>query len=907
MTLNPNTLISHYKILSPIGKGGMGEVYRALDERLDREVAIKMLPEEFARDKDRLARFEQEAKATSALNHPHILTVYDIGEHDGSPFLVAELLEGEELRDRLETGSIPEKKVIAYASQITSGLSAAHEKGIVHRDLKPENIFITSDERVKILDFGIAKLTEKEPVQSEDATRKALTDPGMVLGTAAYMSPEQVRGETVDHRSDIFSFGSILYEMLFGQSAFRKETMAETMTAILKEEPDSIHVTNSAANPALTRILERCLEKRPENRFQSATDLRFALEAIPETSGQLPTRSYEAVDTLPTTFRSGRKLWPILAIVSLVLFLGALMLAFYFRSNPSEQERVVTFDVLAPNQAYPNIQRWPTVALSPDGKKLVFVAIEGSVNYLYLRDLESAEVTRIEGSRDASIPVFSPDGKTIAFQADYQLKRVTPGEPVVTIAPGRDVRSLSWKDNSTIIFSPEATSPLFEIPITGGEAKPVTTLNKSKKERTHRLAQTLPGGKAMIFTVGLLDNPDNYEDATIEALVFSTGQRVEVMKGASMARYSPTGHLIFARGGVLYAIKFDPDSLKVSGEPVAVLQGVAGDRAYGNAQYSISENGTLAFIPGAVGKNIFRLVPAWVDPKEGDSSSIPMTPGFYNDIRLSPDAKKLAYLIGSSGSGDVWIYDLEKNTSTRLTFDNVNAAPVWSADGRYVYYTRIQSADPRTSIMRKPADGSSEGEKICTIDRVSYLKSISEDGASAIIDHRAESPFTDVARIRLEANAKPELLVTSDFNEEEAAISNNGRWLAYTSNETGRPEVYVKDLSGTGARFQVSSSEGFEPNWSNDDRTLFFRSTGAMMAAYVTFSPTFSAGSPRELFKIDFQIRSNTGISYDVSPVDGRLIRLIPADSSSAPLAVRIVLNWDNELRRILSEGKTGN
>lgn len=901
MTLAPNTTISHYKILSSIGKGGMGEVFRARDERLEREVAIKMLPSDFASDEDRLQRFELEARATSALNHPNILVVYDIGEHEGAPFIVSELLEGEELRDRLEVGEIPARKAVEFARQIVSGLSAAHGKGIVHRDLKPENVFITGDDRVKILDFGLAKLAGKAGTGSEDATRKAITDPGMVMGTAGYMSPEQIRGETVDHRSDIFSFGTILYEMMSGKRAFQRDTIAETMTAILKEEPEDLHETSPGGNPALMMIVERCLEKRPEMRFQTATDLGFALGALTEGSGQMATRTFDAVKTKQVIRQGKNWYWQLAAAAAIVLLLLTLSYTYFFRSESAESRPPVTFDVAAPDGAYPNILRWPTVALSPDGRRLVFVAAEKSVNYLYLRELGSADVAKIEGTRDASIPVFSPDGKSIAFQAEYQLKRVTPGEPVVVMAPGRDIRSISWKDNSTIVFTPNATSGLFEIPITGGEQKPITELDASKNERTHRLGQTLPGGKAMIFTVGLFDKPDDYEDATIDAFVFGSGERVEILKGASMARYSPTGHLVFAKGGVLYAVGFDPDSLKTSGEPVAVLQGVAGDRTSGNAQYSIADDGTLAYIPGSVGQNILRLVPAWIDPEADTAGPIQLSPGFYNDLRLSPDAKKLAILVGSSGSGDVWVYDLERNTTARLTFDTVNATPVWSPDGKFVYYGRIASADPRTTVMRRPVDGSSEAEVVTTIERVSYLKSISDDGRSAVIDYMAESPSADIAIVDLQSGAKPRLLVTSEFNEEEGTLSTDGRWLAYTSNETGRPEVYVKDLEG-GARWQVSSAAGFEPRWSRDGRKIFFRTTGAMMEADVTFSPTFSAGTPREIFEIDFHIRSNSGISYDVSPVDGRILRLVPADKAAVPVAVRVVLNWDQELRRLLSE-----
>ncbi len=906
MTLDANTLISHYRILSPIGKGGMGEVYRALDERLDRDVAIKMLPEDFSRDEDRLQRFELEARTTSALNHPNILTVYDIGEYEGAPFIVSELLDGRELRDRMDEGAISLHKAIDYARQIAGGLSAAHGKGIVHRDLKPENIFVTSDDRVKILDFGLAKLAAKTGASSgsEDATRKAITDPGMVMGTAGYMSPEQVRGDAVDHRSDIFSFGTILYEMLTGIRAFQSDTLPETMTAILKEEPEDLHSTSPGTNPALTKIVNRCLEKRPELRFQTTTDLAFALEALAETSGSSPTRTFDPAEMPKITRKHGiwrsQWFWPAFEVVWTALVI-AFLLGFPYSGSLSRTPLVV-FDVFPPGEAYPYIEKTPSIAISPDGETVVFAGVEGRDTFLFYRRRSGAETKKIEGTKDAELPAFSPDGKTIAFATNSQLKRVSIGEPVVPVADVSYIRSISWKDDSTIVFSPNLTSGLIEIPITGGESKTVTKLDAAKNERTHRYGQVLPGGKAMIFTVGTTENPDDYEDATIDGVFFETGERRQILKGASMARYSPTGHLVFARGGNLYAVAFDPVMLTAAGEPVPVLQGVAGDQSTGASQYAIAEDGTLAYIPGSIGANIIQ-VPAWMD-SEGTPERLQMDPGFYNDLRISPDGKRCAYVVGQSGNGDIWTFDFERKTTTRLTFDSINGSPVWSADSNYIYYCRSSQTEPRTLIMRKRSDGTGDAEQMATVSRRSFLKAV-EKGENSVLVEYSNGLGSLIARVRFGGNNEPELVVDSKFRNWEASLSPDGRWLAFTSNESGRPQVFVKDLGGTGGKWQVSRPDSYEANWSGDGRKLYYR-TPELTVVDVTYSPTFSTGPPTRLFTPELQMRTNTGILYDISKTDGRILMFTPESHRAAPAGIRVAVNWTRELQRQLANRKGG-
>ena len=466
--------ISHYRIVSKIGAGGMGEVYRAHDSRLDREVAIKVLPPDFAADKDRLQRFEQEAKATSALNHPNILTVYDIGEYEGSPFIVAELLEGQELRQRLDEGPIPLRKVTEYAQQIVNGLSAAHEKGIVHRDLKPENLFITKDERVKILDFGLAKLRapKLEANSSEDETRRAITNPGMVMGTVGYMSPEQVRGQTTDYRSDIFSFGAILHEMITGRRAFRHETMAETMSAILKEDPGELSESNPNISPSLERIVRRCLEKKPERRFQSTSDLGFALEALSTTSSSsaLRTEAGPTLETVTSRKRSGwrGRFWMFAFAVAAALLVVVATYEFTRWLRPgaaaTNSDPTHVSVVLPDGDELGLTSQWP-IALSEDGTRVAYAGLRGGKTQLFVRTLSEATTRVLDGTEGCQSPFFSPDGQWIAFFAGTKLRKIAIGGAAMqTLADAPFSRGGAWGADGYIYFAPTNIGGIWRVP-----------------------------------------------------------------------------------------------------------------------------------------------------------------------------------------------------------------------------------------------------------------------------------------------------------------------------------------------------------------------------------------------------------------------------------------------------------
>lgn len=897
MKITEGTKLGRYEIRSKIGEGGMGEVYRAFDPKIGREVAIKVLPEALTNDRERLARFEQEAQAAGSLNHPNILSIFDIDTHEDAPYLVSELLDGVTLREKLDDGPVSQRISVQYAEHIANGLAAAHEKGIIHRDLKPENIFITNDERMKILDFGLAKLTQvggNDNVSADAPTRKIKTDPGMVMGTIGYMSPEQVRGVAVDHRSDLFSLGTILYEMLTGTPAFRGETGIETLNAILKEDPPEFAAVSArSVTPSLESVVRHCLEKRPERRFQSASDVAFALGALSGSSGSAPT----VIAHIPARKFDRERLPWIAAAVFLLASLALLPFAIGYLNQPKrESSAVVRYDVSAPAKTALNLIRWPSVAISPDGSALAFVASSDGISRLYVRRRDDPEVKLLPGTEGASGPSFSPDGKWLAFVSDFTLKKASLDGSVTALVKGNDTRGLSWAGNDSIIYTPHVSESLYQISANGGEPRQVSKLDESKRERTHRWPQVLPGAKAVLFTVGTLNSPDDYESSNIEAVVLATGERRVLLQGASMARYSPTGHLVFARGGSLFAVGFDPDTLTTHGTPFTVLQGVAGDQTTGMAHFSISDDGTLAYIPGSPGANLRQLV--WAD-RGGNSQPVNIQAAQYNDIRVSPDGSRVALLIGSSGSGDVWVYDIARETSTRLTFDTVNASPVWSSDSKSVFYTAIDPAGTKSTVLRKPADGSREAEVVASLASTAYIKAIQPDGSTAIIDYQVNTNRGNIVQLRLEQEGQMSPMVSTQFHEYGAALSPDGRWMAYQSNESGRPEIYVRDLSEAGGRWQISTAGGEEPRWSPDARELYFRNNDLFMSVAIQNHPAFQAATPENLFGGIYNLRSNTSVSYDVDPKGNRFLMIRPAGDITAPAQVRVVLNWFDELRRL--------
>src|SRR5437660_1772272 len=583
------TKLGRYEIRSKIGEGGMGEVYRARDEKLNRDVAIKVLPASLSQDEDRLRRFEQEAQAAGVLNHPNILAVYDVGMHDGSPYIVSELLEGETLRERLGGTAQPQRKAIDYAIQISHGLAAAHEKGIVHRDLKPENIFITKDGRVKILDFGIAKLIQADSGQQQTdiPTRRVDTGPGVVIGTVGYMSPEQVRGQAVDHRSDIFSFGAILYEMLSGRRAFHRESTADTISAILKEDPQDLSDTNQNISPGLERLMNHCLEKNPEARFHSARDLGFALEAL-SGSSTVSGQTLTALTALSARSRITRHLPWVVAGVLFIALLAALPFAISSLRRAPVDMRVTRVSVLPPEKSTVG-----TLTVSPDGRRLAFIATDATgKRLLWVRPLDSLVAQPLAGTDDAIYPFWSPDNRFIGFFAGGRLKKVeVTGGPPSTLCNATGGRGGAWNRDDVIIFTPDSTSGLFRVSASGGEPSPLTTLDSSRQENSHRFPQFLPDGRHFLYFARSAQPENN----AIYVSSLDQRQAKRIISTGTNVAYAPPGYLLFPREGTLMAQAFDAASLALTGAPFRVAEQVGNLRSNNEAYFSVSETGVLVY------------------------------------------------------------------------------------------------------------------------------------------------------------------------------------------------------------------------------------------------------------------------------------------------------------------------
>jgi serine/threonine-protein kinase len=908
VTMITGTRLGPYEIQSAVGAGGMGEVYRARDSRLDRDVAIKILPELFAADPERLARFEREAKTLASLNHPHIAQIYGIeeiraaagGAGAANAALVMELVEGEDLSIRIARGPIPSAEALPVAQQVADALEAAHDRGIIHRDIKPANIKVTADGVVKVLDFGLAKaLAPAGASASADAAANPANSPtmamtgtvaGLILGTAGYMSPEQARGQTVDRRVDIWAFGVVLFEMLAGRQAFSGATVSDVLASVLKNDLDWTLLPKDVPAPVLA-LLRRCLNPDRRNRLRDIGEARIAiadfLAGKADAAAAAPARPRSAIDN--------RVLIGLLALLAVIGGIAAVML-WRDRTPPEGSRRFV---VSPPDNVSPLGANRPSVALSPDGWTLVFAGVENGVSHLFIRGANDFDPRKLPGTEGASYPVFSPSGRTLAFMAETRLM-VMPldgsARPLgVTV---NDPRGLAWIDETTLVYSPESIGGLMELSINGGAPKVVTTIDEKAGERTHRWPDVLPGGRWITFTVGTSASPDEYDHSRIDAVDRQTGERRSVFKDASMTHYLPSGHLAFARGGSLFAVRFDPESLKVSGSPLSVVEGIGGDRTTGAAHVAWSNNGTFAYLDGDVRGGQRRVV--WSDLK-GSTQSITLPPALYNDIRLSPDGARMAYALGTSSLADIWVYSFTRGTSTRLTFTGINATPVWSADGRDVYFVSIEGR--RTTVFRTSGDGGREPAALTAIDGRAYLKHVDRGGAWGLVDYISfGGARANTGRIPLRSDGgtdvKPEPLVATRADEYSSSLSPDGRFVAYQSDEGGQPEVYVRELAASAGRWQVSNAGGEEPMWAADGRSIFYRIEGRLMRVTVDTRTTFAAGLPQVLFDGIFNLRSDTGISYQPHPDGTRFIMLRPAESASSG-NVRVITRWLEGLETI--------
>ena len=874
--------VSHYEIMGPLGAGGMGVVYVARDARLGRRVALKLLPSKFSQHEDRLHRFEQEAQAASALSHPNILSIYDIGTHDGSPFVVSELLEGETLRDRLASGALAQRKAIDYALQIARGLAAAHERGIIHRDLKPENLFVTKDGRVKILDFGLAKLVEPmggRELQADVPMRKVMTESGVIMGTAGYMSPEQVRGQPTDHRTDIFSFGAVLYEMLSGKRAFHGDSTIETLNAILNEEPAELSEINADISPAFSRLIHHCLEKKPGERFHSANDLAFALESL---SGVSSSTSKALVPVRTRFIRRERVAW----IVAVVLLLSTLTLLFYFR-RASTEAKVIRFSVTPPeNGAFEFEDFLYPVAVSPDGSRLVLATrVERRVQ-LSLRTLDSLNSQPLSGTEGATAPFWSPDSRFIGFFAEGKLKKidVLNGAVQIVCNAGIGPNNAAWNSEGVILFS-ISQSGLFRVAAAGGDPVLVRKPN-SPQEVALFWPQFLPDGRHFFYTA-LITNGAIVMLGSLDA----DATRL-VLKVNSRVLYTPPGYLLYVREGALLAHPFDAKTLSLTGEPTPIVEHIKNFNPTGGAAFSVSENGVLAYQSGTV---VSRLNLFNRDGKE--IGSVGEASDFYAP-RFSPDGQKVAVTITDprTGTNDIWIYDLTRGAATRFTSEaGTENVPVWSPDGRALAFTADEKGQP-PYIHLKGLNNAGTGEALVEPTWVQAVCDWSKDGKLLYQEWTPETGADLLLLSMTGEREKPVSFLRTRFNEMNPRLSPDGKWIAYSSDESGKSEIYIRSRATPGEKWQVSNAGGVNTTWNSNGKELFYISgNNQLMAVPVTIGNTFEAGTPVPLFRITSHRTEYDIAPYDVAPDGQRFI--VNSKTGAAALPINVVINWTLALK----------
>jgi Tol biopolymer transport system component len=859
MALASGTKLGPYEIVAPLGAGGMGEVYRARDTRLGRDVALKILPEFVAHEADRLRRFEQEARAVAALNHPNILAVFDIGQQDGSPFIVSELLEGESLRIPLDLGALPQRKTIEYGVQIAHGLAAAHDKGIVHRDLKPENIFVTKEGRIKILDFGLAKLAQRPGGEPDGVTLTSQhTAVGVVMGTAGYMAPEQVRGEGADPRTDIFAFGAVLYEMLSGVRAFRRDTSAETMTAVLKDDPPELSDPAHLVSPALERIVRRCLEKNPEQRFQSARDLSFALSALSGTEASAVARAL----SVPR-----RKPWLLWASIAAALIAVAAVTWFVAR-RPAPTTRI-QFAMAVPDEM--SISH---MALSRDGTMLVFVSPEEStaLPMLFVQRVGSPNVTPLPGTQGASFPFWSPDGAYVGFFANGKLQKmaISGGTPQV-LATALAGRGGSWGSKGVIIYAADAQSPLQRINADGSGMAPLTQHIRTGEDQSHRWPVFLPDGDHFLFWAGNFSNSKDDRFSGIYASSLEGKERKLLLLCHSSFGYDAHNLFYADEQRQLVSVAFDTSAGTISGSTSVVANAVGFQPSTYWSAFAVAQNGTLIYNTD-VGAAQSALT--WVD-RSGKELGRISAPAVMANPTLSPDGNRVALDISDEKANnvDVWIESATGTANSRFTFDPAEeVVAVWSRDGSMLAYRIADSSGP--SLVLKRATGLEREKKTFTLPPTSMddiiPNSWSLDDQQILFTRQVTSgEYLELIPV---AGGDPTRFLAGKSSESNGQISPDGKWVAYASDESGAWEIYVTSFPGAAGKWQVSRGGGTEPRWRGDGKEIFYIGpSGMLMAVPVNGESIFATGTPLPLFQIRGRapISSTDVFTYDVAK-DGK-------------------------------------
>ena len=880
LTLSPGSRLGDYEVIALLGVGGMGEVYRATDTNLKRQVALKVLPVSVAGDAERLARFQLEAQVVAALNHPHIAQIYGIEKTSESTALVMELVEGEDLAHRLARGPLPIDEAVPIARQIAGALEAAHEQGIVHRDLKPPNIMVRPEGTVKVLDFGVAKALEpRADVVDPALTAPTISSPpvttrGVILGTAAYMSPEQARGRPVDKRADIWAFGCVLYEMLSGRKPFEGDDATDTIIAVVTKDPEWARLP-AATPPHVSRLVRRCLEKDPQHRLRDIGDARLELD---------PTVGPDSALARWTSRRWRRATLVAGIAASIAAFAGGYLAR--VPARPSDRN-VTRFVISLPDGLSISRENRGGLALSPDDRTIVFAAGNESGSRLYVKWLNEPEPKAIPGTDSAAEPFFSPDGRWLGFFANRQLKKVslTDGTMVV-VAPANDSTGAAWAPDGTIVFAPGYSTGLVRISADGGSSQPVTTRNTAAGEAGHSWPDILPDGDHVLYTIEY--SGKSFEEADIAVVSLATGATKVLLKGGAVARYSPSGHLVFARADRLLAVPFDPARLEVTGETTTVATGVSAEIGRGRTHFALSRAGSLAFAPGDLDVGARDLL--WVGRNGSVTPASKTRRGFFS-VHLTPDGGRVILSVLGSDD-DVWMLDLTRDVPTRLTFGTENAVPAWAPDGRRFAWSSDRNG--AFNLYLSSIDAPQAVERLTTSDRRQRVGGFSPDGKLMVYVEQAPAAGGDIWMLPMDRTGQPQPLVKTRFNERVPLVSPDGRWLAYASDETGRTEVYVQPFPGPGPKRQVSDGRGVdlasplggsEPDravrWSSNGRELFYWNGDRLMSVPVAAGREFSSGPPRVVFALT-QV-----LDADVAP-DGR--RFLVVREAAPPRLGQIVV-----------------
>lgn len=872
-------IIFHYKIVEEIGRGGMAIVYKAEDTILERFVAMKFLSLEFTKDKAAKKRFVLEAQAVSALDHPNIYSIHEIGEtDDGQPFIVMTYYPGETLKEKINIELMDIMEVLEIALQSAEGLARAHRAGITHRDIKPANIMFSEDGNVKIVDFGLAKITGKT----------ALTKTGTTLGTVQYMSPEQAQGKNVDHRTDIFSFGALIYEMLTGQYPFKGEYEQAIVYSILSEEPEPVTALRSGIPMQLEGVIKKAMAKNVTDRYQHMEDLQVDLRSIKnDLMESKKTVSYPSFKTSITQTNKQRKVFS-LNIVIIITVLTALVIGWSVwkitDSSPSsiEQSKISSrlsiklpdSTPLALSKSMPLGVGRPSLSLSPDGSQLVYVADVNNTTSLYLRQLDKFETKLLQGTEGGFNPFFSPDGQWIAFFTESKIKKVSlTGGPVTTLGEARNPYGGDWGQDGMIYFTQGEGNRLTRIPVNGGTPEDIFQGNF--------LAfwpQLLPDGNTL-----LLSNP-------IRVVSLSENEEDVFPLHGIYARYLPSGHMIFSQKGTILAVPFNLNTLKVGGTPVPVIDGILLESSSAAPQYTFSPKGSLIYMPG-ISEQSRSFV--WVD-YNGLFEPLTLPKQSYGTFKLSPDGKKLAVqVIGVND--DIWIFDLERGTPFRLTFEGNNGVPVWTPNNNAIIFTSDKTG--AYNLYRILLDSSDSMEQITTSRYYQEPYSITSDGKLLAIGEFHPETKMDIWIIALDSLSEPQIFINTQFNEWGPMFSPNGKWIAYTSDESGRYEVYIQSYPGPGGKQQISTKGGEEPVWSPDGTELYYRNGQKWMRVKVFESnDALNLDKPQLFFEGPFM--NVQGFSYDIAPDNKRFLMLIPEQDKTPVTELKVVLNWFEELNK---------